>query len=113
MTGCGLLPRARLTRFLTLSKNSFMKAIKVTSKGQITLPIGIRTVLGIDDQSYLEVSEHGHEIRLRKLVSVRPLGDNDPIWDLVGAGDSGRSDVSGHHDRYLAADEIARWRESS
>ena len=90
-----------------------MKAIKVTSKGQITIPIEIRTALGIDDQSYLEVSERDQEIRLRKLVTARPLGDDDPIWGLVGAGESGRGDVSADHDRYLAADEIATWRGSS
>ena len=33
-----------------------MKAIKVTSKGQVTIPIEIRTALGIDDDTYLEVS---------------------------------------------------------
>ena len=102
-----------LTVALTSGKNSLMKAIKVTSKGQITIPIEIRTALGIDDQSYLEVSERDQEIRLRKLVTARPLGDDDPIWSLVGAGESGRGDVSAHHDRHLAADEIARWRGSS
>jgi AbrB family looped-hinge helix DNA binding protein len=87
-----------------------VKAIKVTSKGQITIPVEIRTALGIDDQSYLEVSEHEHEIRLRKLVRARPLGDDDPIWGLLGQADSGVRDASVDHDRYLAAGEMARWR---
>lgn len=90
-----------------------MKAVKVTSKGQITIPIEIREALGIDDHTYLEVVEDEHEIRLRKLVRARPLGREDPIWDLVGAGDSGRGDVGVNHDRHLAAGEMARWRESS
>jgi transcriptional pleiotropic regulator of transition state genes len=90
-----------------------VKAVKVTSKGQITLPIEIRTALGIDEGAYLEVLEDGEEIRLRKLVRVRPLGQDDPIWDLVGAGESGRTDVSADHDRHLAEGEMARWRESS
>jgi AbrB family looped-hinge helix DNA binding protein len=90
-----------------------MKAVKVTSKGQITLPIEIRTALGIDEGAYLEVLEDGEDIRLRKLVRIRPLGSDDPIWDLVGAGESGASDVSARHDRHLADGEIARWRESS
>lgn len=90
-----------------------MKAIKVTSKGQITIPIELRAALGIADDSYLEVSVHEHEIRLRKLVSARPLGDDDPMWRLVGAGDSRRRDTSAHHDRDLSAGEIARWRTSS
>ena len=90
-----------------------MKAIKVTGKGQITIPIEIRTALGIDDDTYLEVLEHDREIRLRKLVPARPLGDDDPIWPLVGAGHSDRSDTSANHDRILAEAEIARWRKSS
>ena len=90
-----------------------MKAIKVTSKGQVTIPIEIRAALGIDDDTYLEVSEHDQEIRLRKLVPTRPLGEDDPIWRLVGAGNSGVGDAAAHHDRHLADGEIARWRESS
>lgn len=90
-----------------------MKAIKVTSKGQITIPIEIRTSLGIDDDTYLEVTEHEHEIRLRKLVRARPLGDEDPIWSLMGVGRSGGGNVSSDHDRALADAEIRRWRESS
>ena len=90
-----------------------MKAIKVTSKGQITLPIEIRTELGIDEGTYLEVSEHDREIRLRKLMPAKPLDAGDPIWTLLGAGRSGRRDVSTDHDRHLADAEIARWRGSS
>ena len=90
-----------------------MKAIKVTSKGQITIPVEIRLALGIDEHSYLEVSEHGEEIRLRKIVPARPLGNDDPIWALTGAGESGRHAVSAHHDRHLAEGEVERWRESS
>lgn len=90
-----------------------MKAIKVTSKGQVTIPVEIRDALGIDEDTYLEVIEAGQEIRLRKIVAIRPLGDEDPIWDLVGAGESGRTDVSATHDTHLAAGELERWRESS
>lgn len=90
-----------------------MKIAKVTGKGQITIPVEIRVALGIDEQSYLEISEDGEEIRLRKIVAARPLGGDDPIWSLVGAGDSGLGDVAAEHDRHLAAGEIDRWRESS
>ena len=90
-----------------------MKSVKVTSKGQVTIPIEIRTALGIDQDTYLEVSESEHEIRLRKIVPARPLGREDPIWGLVGAGESGHADVATAHDRHLADAEIARWRESS
>ena len=34
---------------------------------------------------------------LRK-ASVNP---NDPLWDIVGLGDSGITDGSIHHDRYI------------
>lgn len=90
-----------------------MKAVKVTSKGQITIPVEIRVALGIDDDSYLEVSEQDDEIRLRKIIRARPLSAGDPIWDLIGRGDSGRRDVSADHDRHLADGEMKRWRESS
>jgi transcriptional pleiotropic regulator of transition state genes len=90
-----------------------MKVVKVTSKGQVTIPSDVRTSLGIDEGSYLEVSEEGEEIRLRKLVRTRPLSDDDPIWSLIGIGDSGMEDVAREHDRYLAQGEIDRWRESS
>jgi transcriptional pleiotropic regulator of transition state genes len=90
-----------------------MKAVKVTSKGQITIPVEIRLALGIDEHCYLEVSEDGDVIRLRKVVPARPLGSDDPIWDLVGAGESGLQDVSAAHDRRLADGEIERWHGSS
>ena len=90
-----------------------MKVIKVTSKGQITIPLDVRTALGIDDRTYLEVSENGNEIRLRKVVPTRPLSDDDPIWNLIGAGSSGHTDIAEQHDRHLADGEIERWRESS
>jgi len=90
-----------------------VKAIKVTSKGQITIPIELRQSLGIDEGTYLEVTETEFEIRLRKLQPARPLGDDDPIWGLVGAGESGLDDVSAAHDRHLATAEIERWRGSS
>lgn len=90
-----------------------MKVVKVTSKGQVTIPIEVRDALGIDEGTYLEVSEDGEEIRLRKFVRARPLGDADPIWELVGAGESGYTEVAEHHDRQLADAEVDRWRESS
>jgi transcriptional pleiotropic regulator of transition state genes len=90
-----------------------MKAVKVTSKGQVTIPVEIREALGIDEDTYLEVIEADQEIRLRKIVAVRPLGDEDPIWDLVGAGESGQTDASARHDAHVAAGEVERWRGSS
>lgn len=90
-----------------------MRAVKVTSKGQVTIPVEIREALGIDDTSYVEVRQQDNEVRLRKIQPAAPLSDDDPIWDLIGAGQSGRRDISADHDRHLAAGEQARWRRSS
>jgi transcriptional pleiotropic regulator of transition state genes len=90
-----------------------MKVVKVTSKGQVTIPVEIRVALGIDEDSHLEVSEDGNEIRLRKLVPARPLGVDDPIWSLIGVGQSGCRDAAEEHDRHLGEGEMGRWRESS
>ena len=90
-----------------------MKVVKVTSKGQVTIPAEVRTSLGIGEGTYLQVAEEGEEIRLRKLLPARPLSGEDPIWGLIGAGQSGLKDISREHDRYLADGEIKRWRESS
>lgn len=102
-----------MTEMPTYGKNFCMKVVKVTAKGQVTIPVEVRTALGIDEDTYLEVSEDGGEIRLRKIVPVRPLSDDDPVWNLVGAGESGQTSVAEEHDRHLAAGEIERWRESS
>jgi transcriptional pleiotropic regulator of transition state genes len=90
-----------------------MKVVKVTSKGQVTIPVEVRVALGIDEDTHLEVSEDGDEIRLRKLVPTRPLGGDDPIWSLIGIGQSGQRNAAAEHDRHLADGEMGRWRESS
>jgi AbrB family looped-hinge helix DNA binding protein len=90
-----------------------MKPVKVTSKGQVTIPVEIRTSLGIDENSYLEVAEVDDEIRLRKLVRTKPLTPDDPIWEMIGSAASGDGHVAANHDRHLADGEIARWRKSS
>jgi AbrB family looped-hinge helix DNA binding protein len=90
-----------------------MKVVKCTSKGQVTIPVEVREALGITAESCLEVAVSGDEVRMRKLVAVRPLGGDDPIWGMVGAGASGASDISENHDRYLADSERKRWGGSS
>ncbi len=47
------------------------------------------------------------KIRLKKVQPVQPLGKDDPIWKLAGAGDSGLKDVAAKHDHYLAEGEMA------
>ncbi|MDB4979928.1 MAG: transcriptional regulator, AbrB family [Myxococcales bacterium] len=96
-----------------------MKVAKVTSKGQITIPQEARDALGIGRGTYLEVIAGGEEIKLRKVISSRALGGDDPIWALIGAGRGsgtgrgGTPDVSEDHDRHLAEGEVAGWRRSS
>lgn len=90
-----------------------MRVTKVTSKGQVTIPVEVRTELGITEDSWLEVRVDGDEVRMRPIVRVRPLSDDDPIWSLVGVGESGHTDTSVVHDHVLADAEVERWRESS
>ncbi len=89
-----------------------MRVVKVTSKGQVTIPAEVRSELGIDEHTHLEVSVDGDAVRLRKLGATRPLGNEDPIWDLIGLTASGRHDVSEQHDAHLAEAESRAWRES-
>lgn len=86
------------------------EVVRVTSKGQMTIPVRIRRVLGISEGDALMVTVEDNEIRLRKIEPFRPLEENDPIWQLIGIGESGYSDVSEKHDRYLADGEMERWR---
>ena len=90
-----------------------MKVVKVTSKGQVTIPVEVRVAMGIDEDTYLEVLEIDNEIRLKKVIPSPPLNNDDPIWDLIGAGESRLTDVAENHDRYIAERELERWRESS
>lgn len=42
------------------------EVVKVTSKGQITLPISIRKAIGISDDSYLLVEQIGDYVLMKK-----------------------------------------------
>ena len=107
-----IVTRSRLESHtgLEYGKNSCMKVVKVTTKGQVTIPAELRAALAIDQGTYLEVSEDGDEIRLRKVVPARPLSGDDPIWNLIGVEESGYKDVAegtrpssrGRGDRTLA-----------
>lgn len=90
-----------------------MKVVKVTSKGQVTIPVAVREALGIGENTYLEVVTEGDEIHLRKLHRIRPLSDEDPIWEMIGSVEGGASDVADEHDRYLAEAQLDPCRESS
>jgi AbrB family looped-hinge helix DNA binding protein len=90
-----------------------MKVYKVTDKGQVTLPVEVRERLAIDSKSYVRIWAEGDEIHMRKIDPAEPLGDDDPIWRLVGAGASALGDVSRRHDAHLADAEVEQWKGSS
>lgn len=89
-----------------------MAIMKVTEKGQVTLPIDLRRKLRISKDDYLEVEADGSVLKIRKIESKRILGSDDPIWDFVGRSGSGGKDGSLRHDLYLAEGERKRWRKT-
>jgi len=86
-----------------------MSIVKVTEKGQLTLPIALRRKLGIGKDDYLSVEAEGDVLKLRKVRERKLLGSNDPIWDFIGKGSSGTKDGSTDHNRYIAEGERQRW----
>ncbi|MEW6665172.1 MAG: AbrB/MazE/SpoVT family DNA-binding domain-containing protein [Thermodesulfobacteriota bacterium] len=89
-----------------------MAIVKVTEKGQVTLPMELRKKLGITKDNYLEVEAEGECLRLRKVLSAKSLEPDDPIWEMIGKGSGGARDVSTRHDHYIAEGEQERWRSS-
>lgn len=89
-----------------------MSIVKVTEKGQVTIPIHLRRKLGIRKDDYIAVEEEEDYLKLRKVSGTKALAPEDPIWQLVGKGSSGKKDVSRRHDHYLAEGERNRWRKS-
>jgi transcriptional pleiotropic regulator of transition state genes len=87
-----------------------MAIVKVTEKGQVTLPIDLRRKLRISKDDYLEVEAEGNVLKVRKLATKKVLAPDDPIWEMVGRSESEAKDVSVQHDRYLAEGERKRWR---
>jgi AbrB family looped-hinge helix DNA binding protein len=87
-----------------------MAIVKVTEKGQVTLPIDLRRKLGISKDDYLVVEAEGDVLKVSKLAEKKLLTSDDPIWDLVGRYASGEKDRSAQHDRYIAEGERRRWR---
>ena len=89
-----------------------MAIVKVTEKGQITLPINLRRKLGITKDDYLAVESEGEYVTLHKVSRTKALSAEDPIWEMIGQGASGKRDVASRHDDYLAKGERKRWRKS-
>ena len=71
-----------------------MAIVKVTEKGQITLPINLRRKLGITKDDYLVVESEGEYLTLHKVSRAKALSAEDPIWDMIGQGSTGKHDVA-------------------
>lgn len=85
--------------------------MRLSAKGQVTIPVSIRRKMNLHEGDYVRISIEDSGMRLEKVVSVQPLGPRDPIWEMIGKGDSGVDDVSSNHDRYLAEGEVRRWKQ--
>ncbi len=85
-----------------------VELVKLTSKGQLTLPKEYRDKLRLDKGSHLSVSVKGDTLLLKKVYELTPLSENDPIWDMVGIFDDRRraATVSMEHDNCLADGEL-------
>lgn len=64
--------------------------MRVTSKGQVTIPIEIRQRFGIDETTEVEFEVVGRAIRLRK-VSAPPSKGRRVVDRLASAGYTGPS----------------------
>lgn len=84
--------------------------MRITSKGQLTIPVSIRKALKLKSGDYLRVNLDNQEIRLKKVETIQPLSSDDPIWSMIGAGESGQKDISSNHDAYLSQGEVERWK---
>ena len=60
-----------------------MTEVSVTKKGQVTIPVDLRRMFGIEEGSKVEIVEKNGVIQIRKLQS---------IFDLAGAG-AGKASV--------------------
>ncbi|MEW6540392.1 MAG: AbrB/MazE/SpoVT family DNA-binding domain-containing protein [Bacillota bacterium] len=76
------------------------EVVKVTSKGQMTLPVKVRKVLSIKEGEYLAVYVEGEDIILRRVSPFRKASREDNIFRLIGRGE-GPADLAEEHDRYL------------
>jgi AbrB family looped-hinge helix DNA binding protein len=50
-----------------------MSVVKISSKGQITIPVKIRTFLGVQPKDKLELLVRGNEVIVQPVKSFRSL----------------------------------------
>ncbi len=84
--------------------------MRVSAKGQLTIPVTIRKKLNIREGDYVHVQLEKDEVRIKKVKPVKPLSNEDPMWKMIGAGTSGYSDISVNHDQHAAEGEAKRWK---
>ncbi len=77
------------------------EVVKLTSKGQMTLPVKVRKLLGIKEGDHLAVYVNDEELILRKFLPFKKASPQDAIFKLIGKGE-GPSDSAEEHDKYLA-----------
>lgn len=82
--------------------------VKLTSKGQLTLPKEYRDKLCLEQGSHLSITVKGDILIMKKVYELDPLSEDDPIWDMVGIFDDRRraTDVSLEHDICVADGEL-------
>lgn len=86
-----------------------MSIVKLTAKGQLTPPIGLRRKLRIGKDDYLSVEAEPGILMVRKVRKRKLLGSSDPISGFIGTGSSGTKTGATDHDRYIAEGEWRRW----
>ena len=88
------------------------EVIKLSSKGQMTLPKSIRDRLQLEKGSHLVIYLKGEKIILKRVKEITLLSEQDPIWQMVGLcqeDKDGVTDLADNHDRYLAEGETGSW----
>lgn len=77
--------------------------VRLSSKGQLTLPVGIRRKLGIEKGARLFVALDGDEIRIKELkrAQLPVFTQKSSFLELIGSFE-GPEDLAEHHDRYSA-----------
>jgi AbrB family looped-hinge helix DNA binding protein len=79
--------------------------IQLSSKGQVTLPSGIRKKLGLSRGSKLFVVIDEDEIRMKAYTDKVPVfSEKSSFHSLIGSF-SGPADLSEKHNQYVAEEE--------
>lgn len=84
-----------------LDVSESFEVVKLTSKGQMTLPVKARKKLGLNKGDHLAVYVENNELVLRKLYPLKQATPQDAIFSLLGQWE-GPADLAEKHDQYLA-----------